>query len=288
MRKLKEQVIRGGLELCDEGLIARTWGNVSIRTGDKHFAITASGKDYHDLTVDEIVDLNIDNLSYISDIKPSGEKKVHQVIYKLKPDAGFVIHTHQSNASAVAAMGLAEVELPKEYPGIGSVLPCAPYGLPGTKAVSNGVAKCVRGYDSKAILMSNHGAVCYGKDYDEAFQIVKTLEEACGDFLESIGVEPQRSASGSYDVKWQEPKISAYLDDFAQMFGPELDVTDYNPVRIAIENGEDEEAVRMVIEKNCRAGHAAMVVKAKPIKRAECILMRAVYKKKYSKLKDEK
>lgn len=313
--KAKEQVIKAGIELSRSGLIARTWGNVSCRTDENHFVITASGRNYLTLTPDEVIEVDIENLEYESDIKPSSEKKVHREIYRLKKDANFVIHTHQSNASAVASMGLKGIKLDREYPGIGSFVLCAEYGLPGTKKLCRNTAETVSEYDGQAVLMANHGAVCYGKSYDEAFQIAHDLEEACGSYLESIGVPPCKEQSfgsaGENERLWNESPVimkfmeardvlKPYLDDFAQMAGSGLKVIDYNEKMIAkaIKNGKpllirgkgalcaaeersDAEALFMVIEKNCRAALAALG--AEPIAPWECMLMRQVYLRKYSK-----
>lgn len=313
--KAKEQVIKAGIELSRSGLIARTWGNVSCRTDENHFVITASGRNYLTLTPDEVIEVDIENLEYESDIKPSSEKKVHREIYRLKKDANFVIHTHQSNASAVASMGLKGIKLDREYPGIGSFVLCAEYGLPGTKKLCRNTAETVSEYDGQAVLMANHGAVCYGKSYDEAFQIAHDLEEACGRYLESIGVPPCKEQSfgsaGENEALWNESPVimkfmeardvlKPYLDDFAQMAGSGLKVIDYNEKMIAkaIKNGKpllvrgkgalcaaeersDAEALFMVIEKNCRAALAALG--AEPIAPWECMLMRQIYLRKYSK-----
>lgn len=313
--KAKEQVIKAGIELSRSGLIARTWGNVSCRTDENHFVITASGRNYLTLTPDEVIEVDIENLEYESDIKPSSEKKVHREIYRLKKDANFVIHTHQSNASAVASMGLKGIKLDREYPGIGSFVLCAEYGLPGTKKLCRNTAETVSEYDGQAVLMANHGAVCYGKSYGEAFQIAHDLEEACGRYLESIGVPPCKEqcfgSAGENEALWNESPVimkfmeardvlKPYLDDFAQMAGSGLKVIDYNEKLIAkaIKNGKpllvrgkgalcaaeersDAEALFMVIEKNCRAALAALG--AEPIASWECMLMRQVYLRKYSK-----
>lgn len=313
--KAKEQVIKAGIELSRSGLIARTWGNVSCRTDENHFVITASGRNYLTLTPDEVIEVDIENLEYESDIKPSSEKKVHREIYRLKKDANFVIHTHQSNASAVASMGLKGIKLDREYPGIGSFVLCAEYGLPGTKKLCRNTAETVSEYDGQAVLMANHGAVCYGKSYDEAFQIAHDLEKACGRYLESIGVPPCKEqcfgSAGENEALWNESPVimkfmeardvlKPYLDDFAQMAGSGLKVIDYNEKLIAkaIKNGKpllvrgkgalcaaeersDAEALFMVIEKNCRAALAALG--AEPIAPWECMLMRQVYLRKYSK-----
>lgn len=262
----KKQVIKAGIELSRSGLIARTWGNVSCRTDEEHFVITASGRSYLTITEDEVIEVKIDDLSYEGDIKPSSEKKIHREIYRLKKEAGFVIHTHQSNASAVAAMGLKRIKLDRDYTGIGDYVLCADYGLPGTKKLCSNTAAALREYDGKAVIMSNHGAVCYGKDYAEAFQVVNSLEEACGKYLESLGIEPWKGSgsdasckgagadnvgtseskedTGAYGALWNDSPVimkymevrdvlKPYLDDFAQLAGTAVKVVDDKEKTIA-------------------------------------------------------
>ena len=310
--KAKEQVVQAGIEISQAGLIARTWGNVSARTGKDEFAITASGRNYMTLTPEEVIQINMKDLSYEGDIKPSSEKKLHREIYRLKEDAGFVIHTHQSNASAVAAMGLDKIRFSKEYPGLGYTVQVAGYGLPGSKKLCKNTAAAVAASKGQAVIMSNHGAVCYGKDYAEAFAVAQMLEEACADYLQSIGVQPWSPEDNYYDgnlwnnspviMKYMEVRdeLRPYLDDFAQLVGTKLKVVDYDEevIQKAIEDGtpllvrgkgalcaaeieSDREAISLVIEKNCRAALAA--IGSKPINPVECFLMRQFYLRKYSK-----
>ena len=74
INKAKEIVVMAGKKLVESGLIARTWGNVSCRVSDTQFVITPSGRAYETLTPEEIVLVNISDLSYEGDIKPSSEK----------------------------------------------------------------------------------------------------------------------------------------------------------------------------------------------------------------------
>ena len=67
----KELVIKAGKEVVASGLIARTWGNISCRVSDTQFVITPSGRPYEGLTPEEIVLVNIADLSYDGDVKPS-------------------------------------------------------------------------------------------------------------------------------------------------------------------------------------------------------------------------
>jgi len=182
-REAKEKVVKAGIRLVESGLIARTWGNVSCRISDTHFVITPSGRDYLSLTPDEIVTVAITDLSYTGDIKPSGEKGVHAEIYKGSSKADFIIHTHQENASVISTLGVDSIQIKDSYPLLGKEIICASYGLPGTKKLRMGVAKALENSSGNAIIMKNHGAVCFGKDDMEAFQVASDLELACLEFL---------------------------------------------------------------------------------------------------------
>lgn len=296
-------VIKAGRELSETGLIARTWGNVSCRIDEENFVITPSGRDYNSLRDEEIVQLDIEGMNYRGSVRPSSEKKIHREIYKLKKDAGFIIHTHQHNASAVSAMGKNSV----------NGIPCAAYGMPGTKKLTANVVEAFKEYDSKAVIMSNHGAVIYGRDCEEAFAVAKELEDRCGEYLEYLGIDAWKGDEAHYDKLWNDDpvvfkfmeardRMLPYLDDFAQIIGTRLKVVDYDEKTIAMAEakgkpllvrgkgamcnavfGGDAVAVSMIIEKNARASLAGLGVK--PINRSESFIMRQGYLKKYSKLK---
>lgn len=180
----KELVIKAGKKLVETGLIARTWGNVSCRINDKQFVITPSGRPYETLTPDEIVLVNIDGLSYEGDIKPSSEKGVHATCYSHRKDINFVIHTHQVFASVVSAIKTDINYVPdfaKEI--IGTDVPSASYGLPGSGKLIKGVAAALSRSNSKAVIMAHHGAVCLGADYEDAFAVAQALEEVCERYI---------------------------------------------------------------------------------------------------------
>ncbi len=176
----REAVVAAGLKLVESGLIARTWGNVSCRIDDKRFVITPSGLAYESLKPEDIVVVGIDDLEYEGDIKPSSEKGVHAQVYKLKPHIQFVIHTHQTNASVAGILGR-DVEIAAETAKslIGSRAVLADYGLPGTKKLQNNVTKALSRSDSRAVLMRNHGALCFGESSEVAFDVAMALEEEC-------------------------------------------------------------------------------------------------------------
>ena len=176
----KKEVIRAGLLLVKEGLIQRTWGNVSCRVGLDAFVITPSGRDYLSLTPDDIVTVKIADLSYEGDVKPSSEKGIHAMCYALRPEIDFVIHTHQTYASL---MGLSGRDLncvsAENAALLGDSVPVAAYGLPGTKKLRTGVVEALKRSDANAVLMLHHGALCLGDSLESAFKTANALEQEC-------------------------------------------------------------------------------------------------------------
>ena len=106
---VKERIITVSRQLKDMGLLVRTWGNISCRVDSDHFLITPSGIRYEDLTPDMIVKVNINDLSYEGEYLPSSESKVHAAAYKVREDAGFIVHTHQVFASCAGTLGLKKI-----------------------------------------------------------------------------------------------------------------------------------------------------------------------------------
>ena len=180
-REAKQKVVFAGKRLVESGLIARTWGNVSCRISDSHFVITPSGRDYLTLTPEEIVTVSISDLSYVGSIKPSSEKGIHAEIYKQKPNINFVIHTHQENASILSAMGLDSISTDSAI--LGNEIICASYALPGTKKLRRNVSEALSRSKGNALIMKNHGAICFGKDDEQTFQVASSLEDACKNFI---------------------------------------------------------------------------------------------------------
>ncbi len=183
-QEARVQVRDMGLKLLKEGLVARTWGNVSCRLDSERFVITPSGRSYEDVTPEEMVIVNIQSGDYEGHIKPSSEGKVHQELYRTRSEVAAVIHTHQTNASVVAA---ARREVPPilddQVQILGPTVRVADYALPTTKKMVRVCVKALKG--RQAALMANHGAICVGRSLDEAFVACIVLEKACKAFIEA-------------------------------------------------------------------------------------------------------
>jgi L-fuculose-phosphate aldolase len=177
-------VCEAGKRLLRENLVSGTWGNLSLRMDDENMIITPSGKAYESLTSEDMVLVNYRTLSWNGKNKPSSEMRLHASVYAERKDINAVIHTHQSSASTVAA---ARREVPPILDDmaqiIGPSVRVADYALPNTKKIVKRTLRALRGRN--AALMANHGAVCIGRDMEEAFVVCQVLEKACRVFIEA-------------------------------------------------------------------------------------------------------
>ena len=188
----KKSVCEAGKRLLKEGLVKGTWGNISIRLDDTYMVITPSGLNYEDLTAEDMVVVNYHNYRYEGKHKPSSELKLHGEIYKTRKKVNAVIHTHQQNASTVAA---ARCEIPPILDDMAQILGpsvrVADYALPGTKKIVTATIKALKGRN--AALMANHGAVVVGSDLEEAFVAAEVLEKTAKAFIEASFIGEAKS-----------------------------------------------------------------------------------------------
>ncbi|MDP4108670.1 MAG: class II aldolase/adducin family protein, partial [Bacillota bacterium] len=94
----------------------------------------------------------------------------------------FIIHTHQSMASAVSVLEIKSIPSPG-FSELGENVPIADYGLPGSGKLRENVGKAIERCGGHAVIMAHHGALCFGECYEEAFRAARQLEEACSAFM---------------------------------------------------------------------------------------------------------
>ena len=256
--EIKNSIVQTGLILLEKKLVARTWGNISSRIDEKHFAITPSGLGYETLTADDIPVFNMEEETWTGR-KPSSEKRIHAACYAQYPEVNFVIHTHQDYATAIGLVGAAaNLEMTDEEKALLGEIKVASYGLPGTKKLKKGVEEALKA-GSKTVLMLHHGAVILGKDKEDAIHKAEVLEDVCKravnkrvDGIEKMLVpsslsEEAQGLAEKIGKKYPNVKIvdsplmkklselggiRAQLDDMSQMLGAKLKVCENNLQKI--------------------------------------------------------
>ena len=154
--ELRNIVVATGPELLREGLVARTWGNISARVDDTHYLITPSGMDYEQLTADDLVLCDRVRGTFEGQNRPSSERGIHAIAYELFPEVGFVIHTHQVYATALGLAGFQRGSFTgDERVRLGGAA-VAGYGLSGSKKLQAGVRAAME-TGAHTVFMPHHG-----------------------------------------------------------------------------------------------------------------------------------
>ncbi len=159
-----------------KGFVAATDGNISARLPNGNILITPASINKGFVGGGDLVEISSDGERISSKGKPSSEKDMHLFIYKNRPDVNAVVHCHPvyATAFATARIPLVECLFPEVVVGLG-VIPLAPYATPSSKEVGESIAPFVKTVD--AILLSNHGAVTYGKDLWDAYFKMEKVEQ---------------------------------------------------------------------------------------------------------------
>lgn len=213
LSEIKENILIACDRLLRAEMIARTWGNVSGRVDENHFIITPSGRDYRNLTSEELVLVNISDGGSWGDILPSSEKGLHLDIYRNNPRANYIIHTHQPEASVLSAIG---TDIMNEVEGsdVFQRIPCAAYGFPGSDELRHNVVDAMNGNFYSMALMAHHGAICVGKEISEALHHVATME------MLSL-VQINKAYEDYFGIEYN-PEESVYAKILKESFGVEI------------------------------------------------------------------
>ena len=257
----RNDIIEVGRELLDTKLVARTWGNISSREDENNFLITPSGLDYITMKDEDIVSVNISSGEWNGKHKPSGERGVHKAAYEVFSDVNFVVHTHQTYATAIGLVGANSLEMTEDEKEKLGGIGLAEYGLPGSDKLTNAVRGALEG-GAHIVLMIHHGVLICGSSREEAMERTKLLEEICERNIvknikctfnkdEKIAENVQKSIDKAFSMDTQSGRVSgpiveivsspeliavaakkrsikSQLDDISQMIGGSVKIADEN------------------------------------------------------------
>jgi L-fuculose-phosphate aldolase len=181
--ELRSEMVRITKKLDELGLNRGTSGNLSARFNDG-MLITPSGMGAEGLTEDDIVFVNMDGTSR-GRWQPSSEWLFHRDIYVQRAEAGAVVHTHSTAATALACL---RKDIPPFHYMIallgGDTIRCAKYATFGTQELSDNVLLALK--DRKACLLANHGMIAAGTDLAEAFRNTVEVESLSEMYLRAL------------------------------------------------------------------------------------------------------
>jgi len=174
-KELRQDIVEVGRLVFQKGWVAANDGNISIRMDQDRVLCTPTGVCKGMMHPDDLIVCDMQGNKLHGAKERTSEIAMHLLVYGMRPDIRGVVHAHPPVATGFAAAGkpLNLALLPEVIIGLGCV-PLADYGLPGTPELLEPMKSIVPRYD--ALLMANHGAVCYGEDVWKAYFRMETVE----------------------------------------------------------------------------------------------------------------
>lgn len=162
------------------GLYSGFNGNASLRMGTACL-LTCSGAAKGDLGPGDLALVDIATGAVLAGGKPSSEGAMHLAIYRARPDAMAVVHTHPPRLLALGALVPPDdmLRLPiYESELLRGQLGFAPAHAPGTQELADAVAAAAVTRD--AVWMERHGLCCTGPSAARALALAEELEHLAG------------------------------------------------------------------------------------------------------------
>lgn len=187
-RELKEQVYEANMQLHHRNLVVYTWGNVSQVDRERGVvAIKPSGVAYENMTIDDIVVVDLDNTVVEGNLRPSSDTRTHTHLYRHFENIGGVTHTHSTYATAWA-------QAQQSIPCYGTTHADYAYGdIPCTAVMSDEqiqrdyeeetgvqITDCFRErspVETPMVIIAGHAPFTWGKDAAQSVYHAVILEE---------------------------------------------------------------------------------------------------------------
>jgi len=228
-REYRDDIVEIGRLMFQKSWVAANDGNITIRIDSDRILATPTGISKGMMKADDLLVLDPHGNKISGRRERTSEIAMHLKIYELRPDVRAVVHAHPPVTTGFATAGrpLNMALLPEVVIGLGCV-PLAAYGLPGTPEVTEPMLPLIPRYD--AVLMANHGAVCYGDDVFQAYFRMETIEHFAritlvAELLGGPTVLPRREVNklldsrSRYGVKPRaagEPECPVAAEDLAE------------------------------------------------------------------------
>ena len=184
---LRQQAVAAIARLDALALNRGSTGNLSVRASAGGFWITPTGTPPDEIAAESLVWLDDSGAVKQGVWAPSTEWPFHRAIYRARAELNAVVHLHSPHATAPACL---RRELPAFHYMVavagGDSVPCTPYHLFGTEALSEAVGSAFA--ERQACLMANHGLVAGGRTLAQALKVAIEVEALCGIYLQALAV----------------------------------------------------------------------------------------------------
>lgn len=182
-----QEFLKQAHRVGDANLTICSSGNISWRLGEEAL-MSGTGSWVPALPKEKVAKVNIATGEVLNGVKPSMECGFHLGVLRERPDVNVVLHFQSPYATAVACMKNkpTNFNVTAEVPcHVGKEIPVIPYYRPGSPELAEAVIAAMK--DHNSVLLTNHGQVVCGKDFDQAFERAMFFEMACRIIIQSGG-----------------------------------------------------------------------------------------------------
>ena len=211
-KELRQEIIDTCLWLKSQGLVFSTWGNISVRLDDGNILITPSKVDYDTMTVDDLVVLAPDGTQVSGTRLSTSEREIHRRVMNKRADIGAIIHMHSPYAMMAAARNEGVPVISEEMCQLlGGAIPLSYEFVPSDMHETLGKVVSASVNETNAVLIRNHGPMCFGKTLAEARVCCQVVEKSCKMYIHLL------SAGGMQIIS--EENVARGRDYFLNHYG---------------------------------------------------------------------
>lgn len=182
MQDLRNQLVETAHAVARSGAISLSGhGNISIRIPGRDEMLYTAGPSLNTFTAGDIARIGLDGAVLEGEVSPMAAAVIsmHQLIYQERPETGCVLHTHAPFATAFA-LANKPIEGWTEAFGIFGLedgVPLAAYGARGSEQAIQNIKSALTP-KTQAVLLANHGILCFHATAALAAQVNVIVEEA--------------------------------------------------------------------------------------------------------------
>jgi 3-dehydro-4-phosphotetronate decarboxylase len=182
---IASDIVDLGASFFRRGLTFGRTGNLSAVDTDGAIVMTPTGVSLERLRAEALSRVAPDG-RHIGGPPPTKEAFLHLAIYRARPHAGAVVHTHSTHSVAVSC--LRDVDTRNALPVLTAYyamrvgeLPLLPYHAPGDQSL--GAVAELAAARHHALLLANHGPIVAGDDLASAADALEEIEETAKLYL---------------------------------------------------------------------------------------------------------
>jgi L-fuculose-phosphate aldolase len=179
---LTAQLVATARAVAQSGAISLSGhGNISIRIPGRDEILYTTGPTLKDYSLADVARLSLDGTVLEGEIPPLAAAVIamHTAIYAERPETGCVLHTHAPFATAFAVANRPLEGWTEAFGifGLEDGVPLAAYGPRGSEQAIRNIKQALTP-KTRAVLLANHGVLCFHTTPALAMQINTIVEEA--------------------------------------------------------------------------------------------------------------